>query len=673
MVIDNSTWDDGYPSGGNHWDDYAGVDFYSGPFQNETGSDGIGDPPYSVGDRYPLMKPWGSPQLPIAIFTHSPEQPDVGALVTFNASRSYDRDGTIVSYKWDFGNDNVTTLTNPIITHVYMAPGTYTVNLTVTDNDGLWHSTTKSLTVIEDSNPPTTVDDYDGLWHTTDFTITLTATDDMSGVAETYYKINDGPTKTVSTHGQPLITIEGANNKLEYWSIDKAGNEELPHKILTRIKLDKTAPTGSVIVNNGDTYTTSTSVTLTLTATDVTSGVYQVRFSNDGVWDTEPWEDFSPTKIWTLTSGDGTKIVHYQIKDNAGLVSITYSDTIILDTPKPIANAGNDQTVKEDTPVTFDGSASQDDYGIASYTWTFTDVTPKTLTGVNPTYTFATPGTYTVTLNVTDAVGNWDTDEVVITVLDVTAPVANAGPDQTVAEETLVTFNGSQSSDNVHIINYTWTFVDITLQTLNGINPAYNFTTPGNYIVTLTVEDTAGNNATDTITITVLLDTDGDGTPDITDPDDDNDGVNDDGDAFSLDPTEWVDTDRDGIGNNADTDDDNDGVLDINDAFPLDPTESVDTDGDGVGNNADTDDDNDGMPDSWEIENGLDPLDPTDASLDPDGDGLTNLEEYQEDTDPNLSDAEALPTGAFPLWVLGAVAAAIGTAIVVTFLWRRRK
>jgi len=57
-----NVWDDGYPSGGNYWSDYAGVDLFSGPFQNETDSDGIGDTPYVIDennvDRYPLMTPW---------------------------------------------------------------------------------------------------------------------------------------------------------------------------------------------------------------------------------------------------------------------------------------------------------------------------------------------------------------------------------------------------------------------------------------------------------------------------------------------------------------------------------------------------------------------------------------------------------------------------------------
>jgi parallel beta-helix repeat protein len=58
-----NVWDDGYPSGGNYWSDYTGVDVYSGPYQNMTGSDGIGDTEYVIdannSDRYPLMLPPG--------------------------------------------------------------------------------------------------------------------------------------------------------------------------------------------------------------------------------------------------------------------------------------------------------------------------------------------------------------------------------------------------------------------------------------------------------------------------------------------------------------------------------------------------------------------------------------------------------------------------------------
>lgn len=59
--ISTNIWDNGYPSGGNYWSDYAGVDDYSGVYQNELGSDGIGDTPRVINtdnqDNYPLMTP----------------------------------------------------------------------------------------------------------------------------------------------------------------------------------------------------------------------------------------------------------------------------------------------------------------------------------------------------------------------------------------------------------------------------------------------------------------------------------------------------------------------------------------------------------------------------------------------------------------------------------------
>ncbi len=90
-----------------------------------------------------------------------------------------------------------------------------------------------------------------------------------------------------------------------------------------------------------------------------------------------------------------------------------------------------------------------------------------------------------------------------VTVLDITPPIANAGPDQIVNEGTEVAFNGSGSSDNVEIKNLTWTFIDGNQVHLYGEIISYLFNDPGLYVVTLNVSDEEGNWNTDTMNVTV--------------------------------------------------------------------------------------------------------------------------------------------------------------------------
>jgi hypothetical protein len=100
------------------------------------------------------------------------------------------------------------------------------------------------------------------------------------------------------------------------------------------VRVDTLAPTGSILIDGGATYSSSNSVSLSLSASDSGSGVYQMRFSNDGSsW--SDWESYGNSKNWTLSSGDGTKTIYAQYKDNAGNVSTSYNDTIILDTAPP--------------------------------------------------------------------------------------------------------------------------------------------------------------------------------------------------------------------------------------------------------------------------------------------------------------------------------------------------
>src|SRR5438445_13324019 len=94
----------------------------------------------------------------------------------------------------------------------------------------------------------------------------------------------------------------------------------------------------------------------------------------------------------------------------------------IPDRVPPVANAGPDLVVNEDTNASFDGSRSTDNVGIASYTWSFMDGSMQTLSGITASYVFATPGTYVVTLTLLDADGHVGPHSLAVTVRDVTAP-----------------------------------------------------------------------------------------------------------------------------------------------------------------------------------------------------------------------------------------------------------
>ncbi|MEM3731756.1 MAG: PKD domain-containing protein [Candidatus Bathyarchaeia archaeon] len=84
---------------------------------------------------------------PVAFFDYSSEKPWVNETVTFNASASYSEKGSITSYEWNFDDGNKTLTLELTINHVYNNPGKYNVTLKVADNNTLWNTTTKTITV----------------------------------------------------------------------------------------------------------------------------------------------------------------------------------------------------------------------------------------------------------------------------------------------------------------------------------------------------------------------------------------------------------------------------------------------------------------------------------------------------------------------------------------------
>ena len=73
---------------------------------------------------------------PVASFSYSPDIPTPSESIVFTASSSYDPDGYVVRYAWNFGDGNVTVMSLATVSHAYPVDGNYTVELTVTDNGG---------------------------------------------------------------------------------------------------------------------------------------------------------------------------------------------------------------------------------------------------------------------------------------------------------------------------------------------------------------------------------------------------------------------------------------------------------------------------------------------------------------------------------------------------------
>ncbi len=208
--------------------------------------------------------------------------------------------------------------------------------------------------------------------------------------------------------------------------------------------------------------------------------------------------------LFSLVVNDG------QLNSVADIVKVTVKQVNKL----PIANAGLDKAINQNSLGTLDGSASSDADGDAlTYKWTApAGITLSSVTAAKPTFTspnVASNTDYTFTLVVNDGKANSSPDAVIITVRHVNIPpVVNAGPDQTVNELSIVTLDGTGSSDpDGNALVYTWTAPPgITLSSTSTANPTFTapeVTTDTNYTFSLTVNDGTVTSSIDQVTIKV--------------------------------------------------------------------------------------------------------------------------------------------------------------------------
>lgn len=171
----------------------------------------------------------------------------------------------------------------------------------------------------------------------------------------------------------------------------------------------------------------------------------------------------------------------------------------------PTAEAGGPYSGATGSPISFSSTGSTDPDGtIASYSWVFGD--GGTSTSQNPTHTYASSGSFTATLTVTDNSGGQATDQATVTVTGGGGgnqpPVANAGGPYSGTPGTPVSFSSAGSSDpDGSIASYSWTFGDGGSSTSQ--NPTHTYAAAGSFTAGLTVTDNLGATASSQASVTI--------------------------------------------------------------------------------------------------------------------------------------------------------------------------
>jgi hypothetical protein len=208
------------------------------------------------------------------------------------------------------------------------------------------------------------------------------------------------------------------------------------------------------------------------------------------------------------------------VASSAPPVAAPAASTGVVNTA-PVAASGSAQNVVAGAIVTLDGSTSSDvNSDPLTYLWTLTSKptgSSATLSGAataKPTFTADVAGTYTASLVVNDGKAN-STNASVVTITAAVAnvaPVANAGALQNVTTGSVVTLDGSASSDaNSDALTYVWALTTkpagsfAALSTPTSVKPVFTADVAGTYVATLTVNDGKISSSTSTVTVTATV------------------------------------------------------------------------------------------------------------------------------------------------------------------------
>ena len=396
------------------------------------------------------------------------------------------------------------------------------------DKAGNSNTAALQLSRSYDSIKPTVILSAEGVsgpTNTTPIPVTITFSEDVTGFAADNITVGNGSKGTLNGSGsaysiditptaQGEVTVDIGAGAAQ----DGAGNGNTAASRLA-ITYDSLPPeSGSVSINGGAAYTNDTAVTLTLSAADAV----KMMISGNSGFAGAAYEDYATGKSFELSSGDGVKTVYVKFKDAAGNETDgTLSDTITLDTQRPSVSLGStapDPTNLSPIPVTI--TFSEDVTGFTAEDIIVANGSKGALSGSGNTYginiTPTAQGEVTVDVGggaAQDGAGNGNTAAARLTITYDTLPPENGS----------VTINGGAAFTNDILVTLTLSAVSaaevmisensmFTGAAYEAYNTSKSFSlSPGDGMKTVYVKykDALGNETAETISDTILLDTQG--------------------------------------------------------------------------------------------------------------------------------------------------------------------
>ena len=329
--------------------------------------------------------------------------------------------------------------------------GTATVYVKYRDAN-LNESDCVSDTITHDNTAPTggsiSINGGDALTNSTSGTLTLAAVDASEMYVTNISGCGSGSSWEAYATSKSWTLGQANTTATVYVKYKDTANNETGCFSDT-ITHDNTAPSGGTVsINGGATYTSSTSVTLTLSSTEAA----EMYVSNtSGCGSGGSWEDYNTSKSWTLGQANATATVYVKFRDTATNETSCYNDTIVHDNTAPTGtsisiNGGETTTASTSVTLTLGATGASQMYVTNTSGCAGGGILESYATG--KAWTLGqTNGTATVYVKYVDAAGNESTCVSDTIVHDDTGPTAGTGISFTNIGDTSVTVNWGVAND----------------------------------------------------------------------------------------------------------------------------------------------------------------------------------------------------------------------------------